>query len=211
MKNLLIIGAGGCGREVLQWVKDINAREPEWRIKGFLDENLHALDGRRCDCGILCTPSKYEVQPDDIFVCAIGNGRTRKRIIEDIESRNGRFTSLIHPTAAVADTAVLGKNIILYPYSFISDNAVVGDGCIINMYSSIAHDVIMGEYCTVSAHCNITGMCLVGDRVFMGSGARMVPGVSVGNDVFICAGSTVMSRVRDGAKVIGTPAKKAGF
>lgn len=211
MKNLVIIGAGGCGREVLQWAKDINARTPVWKIKGFLDDDMHALDGRRCEYNVLGIPDQYEVQPDDEFVCAIGNGKIRKKIMEDMEFRGGRFTSVIHPTAIISDTAILGKSVILYPYSLISDNAAVGDGCIINKYSSVAHDVVMGEYCTISAHCDITGMCMVGDRVFMGSGARTVPGVSVGNDVFICAGSTVMSRVRDGLKVIGTPARKAGF
>ncbi len=211
MKNILIIGAGGCGREVLQWIKDINTKTPVWKIKGFLDDDLHALDGKNCDYGILCIPSKYEVQPDDEFICAIGNSRIREKIMEGIESRNGRFTSIIHPTAIVADTAVLGKGVVLYPYSLVSDHAKVDDGCIINMYSSIAHDVIMGKHCTISAHCDITGMCTVGDRVFMGSGASTIPGISVGNDAFICAGSTVMSRVRNNVKVIGTPAKKAGF
>ena len=79
------------------------------------------------------------------------------------------------------------------------------------MHSTVAHDSVLGEYCTISAHCDITGMCKLGDRVFMGSGARTVPSAKVGSDVFICAGSTVMSRIKDGMKVIGIPAKKAAF
>ena len=65
MKNLVIIAAGGCGREVLQWAKDINEIEHRWNIKGFLDDNLEALEGLRCDVSILSTIDEYDVQPDD--------------------------------------------------------------------------------------------------------------------------------------------------
>ena len=211
MKNLVIIGAGGCGREVLQWAKDINNVRTAWNIRGFLDDDMNALDGKRCDCDVLSTVDEYEIQPEDEFICSIGDGAIRKEIIDKMEAKGAVFTSVIHPTAVVADTAEMGKGMILYPYSLVSDNARIGDYCIINMFSSVAHDVVMGDYCTISAHCDVTGMCEVGDRVFMGSGARIVPGATVGNDVFICAGSTVMSKVKDGVKVIGLPAKKAGF
>lgn len=211
MNNLLIIGAGGCGREVLQWAKDINRTSMKWNIKGFLDDNPDALNGLRCDVTVVGSCNDYIPQADDEFVCCIGNSATRKRIIEEMEAKGAKFVNIVHPTSIVADSAVLGKATILYPYSIISDNAELGDGCIINMHSTVAHDSTLGEYCTISAHCDITGMCRLGDRVFMGSGARTVPSAKVGNDVFICAGSTVMSKIKDGLKVIGVPAKKAAF
>ncbi len=211
MKNILIIGAGGCGREVLQWIKDINAVSSTWNIKGFIDDNPDALEGLRCDVSVVGSIKNYVPQPDDRFVCCIGNSNVRKQVIENLEARGAVFESVVHPTSIVAESALLGKNVVLYPYSIISDNAELGDGCIINMHSTIAHDSVLGEYCTISAHCDVTGMCRLGDRVFMGSGARTVPGAKVGSDVFVCAGSTVMSRIKDGMKVIGVPAKKAAF
>ncbi len=211
MKNLLIIGAGGCGREVLQWAKDVNKVSETWNIKGFLDDNPAALEGLRCDVEVVGSTDSYQPQPDDQFVCCIGSSAVRKKVIEKMEAKGAEFVSVIHPTSIVADSAKLGRALILYPYSIISDNADIGDGCIINMHSTIAHDSTLGEYCTISAHCDVTGMCRLGDRVFMGSGARTVPSARVGSDVFICAGSTVMSRVKDGLKVIGVPAKKAVF
>ena len=44
MKNIIIVGASGLGREVLEWIKDINEVSPRWKIKGFIDDNLAALD-----------------------------------------------------------------------------------------------------------------------------------------------------------------------
>ena len=211
MKNLLIIGAGGCGREVLQWAKDINEIEKCWEIKGFLDDDVDALKEKICDVQVIAKVDDYVVTPDDEFVCCIGNSNIRKLVTEKLKAKGGRFVTLIHPNAIIADSCRLGEGVIVYPFALISDNAIIGDGCIINMHSSVAHDSVLGEYCTISAHCDITGMCKVGDRVFMGSTSHMVPGSRIGNDVYICAGSTVMARVRDGLKVLGNPAKIVKF
>ncbi|MBO6130040.1 MAG: acetyltransferase [Pseudobutyrivibrio sp.] len=211
MKNLVIIAAGGCGREVLQWAKDINKKEKRWKIKGFIDDNLNVLDGLRCDVKVLSTVDEYEIQADDEFICCIGNSRIRRVVVEKLKTKGAIFTTLIHPTASIAETCTLGEGVIVYPYALISDNALIGDQCIINMYSSVAHDSHLGEYCTISAHCDITGMCSLGDEVFMGTTANMVPGSRIGDNVYICAGSTVMGSVRDDNKVLGNPAKIVKF
>lgn len=211
MKNLVIVAAGGCGREILQWAKDINEVEERWNIKGFIDDNLNALDGLKCSIRVLSTIDAYKVCPDDEFVCCIGNGQIRKMVVEKLKAKGAVFTSLFHPNAIIADSCKIGDGVIIYPYALISDNADIGDGCIINMYSSVAHDSVLGEYCTISAHCDITGMCTLGNRVFMGSSSHIVPASKIGNDVYICAGSTVMSRVRKGNKVLGNPAKIVKF
>lgn len=211
MKNLVIVAAGGCGREVLQWAKDINKVENRWNIKGFIDDKLTALDGLKCSATVLSAIDDYEVLSDDEFVCCIGNGKVRKIVVEKLKAKGAIFTTLIHPNAVVSDSCTLGEGVIIYPYALISDNVQIKDGCIVNMYSSVAHDSVLGEYCTISAHCDITGMCSLGDCVFMGTTSHMVPGTKIGNNVYICAGSTVMARVRDGMKVLGNPAKIIKF
>lgn len=211
MKNLVIVAAGGCGREVLQWAKSINEKEQRWNIRGFIDDNLAALEGLKCDVPILSRIDDYDVHPDDEFVCCIGNSNTRKMVVEKLKTKGAVFTTFVHPNAVIADSCTLGEGVIIYPYALISDNAIIGDGCIINMYSSVAHDSVLGEYCTVSAHCDITGMCQIGNRVFMGTTSHIVPGSKIGDDVYICAGSTVMATVRSGKKVLGNPAKIVNF
>lgn len=211
MKNLVIVAAGGCGREVLQWAKDINELEMRWNIKGFIDDNLNALDGVKCDMAIISAIDDYKLDADDEFVCCIGNSKSRKTVVEKLKQKGAVFTTLIHPTAVIADSCMLGEGVVIYPYALISDNTIIGDGCIINMYSSVAHDSILGEYCTISAHCDITGMCKLGARVFMGSTSNMVPSTKIEDDAYICAGSTVMGRVKEGMKVLGNPAKIVKF
>ena len=211
MKNLIIIGAGGCGREVLQWAKDVNRHNQIWNIKGFLDDNKNALCGKKCDIEVISSVDEYVIQPEDVFACAIGNSIIRRLVMEKMRVKGANFVNLIHPTSFVTDSFTLGYGIILYPYSIISDNAVVSDGCIINMHSSVAHDSFVGAYTTVSAYCDITGNCKIGEEVFMGTSVKMAPGTKIGNKAFLCAGSIIMTRVKDGVKVMGNPAKKMAF
>ena len=211
MKNLIIIGAGGCGREVLQWAKDINEVEDRWNIKGFIDDDPEALNGKTCSVTVLAGVDEYVIDPEDEFVCCIGNSAVRRAVVEKMKDKGAVFASVIHPSAVIADSCSLGEGVIIYPFALISDNAVIGDGCIINMHSSVAHDSVLGSYCTISAHCDVTGMCSLGNNVFMGSTSQIVPGSRIGDDVYICAGSTVMTRLRSGVKVLGNPAKIVKF
>ncbi len=211
MKNLILIGAGGCGREVLQWAKDVNRASPRWKIKGFLDDNPNALDGKACDAKIIGTIADYSPQDDDEFLCCLGTSATRERVFNTLQARGARFTTLAHPTAVVSDSCELGEGVILYPFALVSPNAKIGRGCIINMYSSVTHDCQLGEFCTISGHCDITGACVLGARVFMGSSSQITPGTQLGDDVWICAGSCVMTRARAGVKLLGVPAKIVKF
>lgn len=208
MKRLIILGAGKCGREVLQWAKDINEVEHRWKYFAFLDYDTEALKEKNCDAEIIANDEDYDIQPDDEFVCAIGSGLLRKKLMTKMEAKGAKFVNLRHPTAIVASSAVLQKGIILYPYSIITADVNIGKGCIINMHTSVGHDVRMGEYCTISPNCHITGACTLGDNVFMGVNSSIIPSIYVGDNAYICAGSTVMTKVRADTRVMGCPAQR---
>lgn len=211
MKNLIIIGAGGCGRELLQWVRDINKVEHRWKIKGFLEYDNHSLDDIDCSAGIIGNDDNYSLCENDEFVCGIGDCHTREKVIKKFLSKGAKFINLIHPTSIVADTSRIGIGVIIYPFSSISVNTTIGNGTLINSHVSIGHDTEIGSFCTISAHCDITGMCFLGDRVFMGSSSHIIPSTKIENDAYICAGSTVMTQVKSGTKVLGTPARAVNF
>lgn len=208
MKRLIIMAAGGCGREILQWALDMNEKVPRWDFFGFLDYDEHILDGKNSVAAIIGNDDNYEICDNDEFICAVGNGTLREKIINKMEGRGAKFINLIHPTAIIARSVKLGGGVVVYPYSLITADTTIGKGCMINMNCSVAHDVEMGEYCTISPNCNITGMCRIGKHVFMGTGVQIIPAMKVEDGAYICAGSVVMTRVKEGTKVIGNPAKR---
>lgn len=67
MKNLVIVGAGGMGRTVYDIVCESRGYGMEYNVKGFIDDDLSALDGFTGYPPLLGTVSDYLPAPDDVF------------------------------------------------------------------------------------------------------------------------------------------------
>ncbi len=210
MKELIIVGAGGMGREILQWVKDINKKEKTWEIKGFIDDNPEALTKYPCDLAVIGTINDWEPGDNEVFACAIGQPKMKQKIVEMLKIRGAKFTSIIHPLAYVGDENVIGEGLIAYPRACVTTNVTIGNFVAL-LSSSIGHDAVVGDYSTISAYTDITGGCCLGERVFIGTHVSIIPERKIGDDAFLCAGSVIMSDVKPGAKMMGNPAKSIGF
>ncbi|MGO9022305.1 MAG: acetyltransferase [Syntrophobacteraceae bacterium] len=212
MKRLLIIGAGGFGRELLGWSRDIPFNARDWAVGGFLDANPAALDGYQVDLPILGDPMTISPSENDVLTCAIGDPKAKLRIVEALKRKGGRFISIIHPTAVVGPLCRLGEGCILCPAVVITTNVTIGDFVTVNVAATVGHDVVVGEGCTICGHADITGAALLGKGVFVGSHASILPKASIGDYAIVGAGSVVLRKVREGATVMGVPAKQvAGF
>lgn len=210
MKDIVIIGAGGFGREVLQWIKDINKVKPTWNIVGFLDDNLNALDGFVCDYKVVGTIQDWQPKESERFVMAVANPKTKQVIAENMKAKGAIFTSLIHPTAQISDISQIGEGLVMYPNSVITVNTRIGD-FVSFLSSGMGHDGEIGDYSTISSYCDITGGVKLGKRVFLGSHVTIIPQRKIGDDVYIAAGSVVVTNIKDGTRVFGNPAKKMDF
>lgn len=209
-RNLVIIGAGQCGREVFTWALQSQEAGTPLRIKGFLDHNRDVLQGYRYDVGILATVDDYEIEPDDVFIGAIGNPVAKARCCSRIEEKGGRFINIIHPLANVGKNIELGQGVVLAPFSSITADAKIGNHVSIGAFSNAAHDTVIGDWCQISSHCGLNGMAVLGEGAFVGSHACVLPGVKVGSWAYVGAGSVVLRDVANGMKVFGNPAVVIG-
>ena len=207
MQKLIIVGAGGCGRDVLHWAVDCTAAGADWQPLGFIDDNPQALSGLKCTHPLLGSITDWQPQEDQLFICAIADPALRRSIVSLLNDKGAHFTSLIHPTVRVVATATLGQGVILSPYVTVSDNAVVGDFVFVNLHSALGHDSHTGDYTTICSFCDVTGGVQLGPGVYLGSRVTVVPGVSIGEQAFLCAGSVVMNNIAPGVKVLGNPAR----
>lgn len=126
MKNLIIIGAGGMGRTIYSNALESIGYGETFLVRGFIDDNLHALDGFPNYPPIIGTIRDYNPDVDDVFVSSIG-GQSRKSCMEEIIRRNGVFMELIHKTARIYTNASLGKGNFIGAYTVIGNDAVIGD------------------------------------------------------------------------------------
>lgn len=208
MRDLIIVGAGGFGREVYCWARDANEQGRTWRVSGFLDDNPDALSRYRMDIGVLGSLATYQMKPQDLFVCAIGKPADRRRVCEYLRRSECTMATIIHPTAIIAPGSQVDSGAIICPFALISAHAHVGADSAVYYHTSIDHDARVGMFCQISAHCDITGAARLGDEVFLGSHATVLPGVSVGDRAVVGAGAVVRHDVETGTTVVGIPAHR---
>ena len=72
MKQLLILGAGGMGKEILYTAQHSIGYGTEFVVKGFLDFPNQDWDTNVYP-PILGIEDDYKIQSNDIFTCSIGN------------------------------------------------------------------------------------------------------------------------------------------
>ena len=206
MLDIIIVGAGGFGREVRQLLPACLA-ETKYRFKGYLgkDQGVAADDeGRRLT---LADPEMYRPVPTDRFALAIGNMDARKRTVESIVEKGGVFVSLIHPCAMVAKTAKLGRGVVLYPFAVVSNEATLGDFVKLNYYASAGHNAELGAYSLLAPYATVNGFSVLEEQVYMSTHSTVAPVVTVGRGSKISANSAAMKDVPAGSLVHGVPGR----
>lgn len=215
-RDLIIVGAGGHGREVFGLVAALNAAAPEsvWTVIGFADDT--APEGEvasrlvRLDAWVVCSVDGLaRVSTGELSaVVAVGDAAVRRDLSRRVAAQGIDLApALVHPTASIGPDVVLDPGVVVAAGTHITTNVDVGAGTQVNVGCSLSHDVTLGEHVTLSPGCRLTGGVTVGDGAFFGVGAVVGPGVVIGAGATVGAGSVVLHDVPAGTTVYGVPAR----
>jgi len=208
MLDLVIVGAGGFGREVYQWARA--AFDPaEYQVKGFLSNRPDDLKGRQIEAAVLGNDESYRIEPGDRFLFAIGRPEIKRHMIERLKARGARFATLIHPTAVVAATAEIGEGVVVCPFCTVSDHVRLEDFAMLNFYASVGHDARIGRYAILSPYATVNGFSVLGEEAFLGSHVTVTAGRKLGDGVRVSANVAVHADVPPRTLVYGVSPKKA--
>lgn len=185
MEKLLLVGAGGFGRVVLEHASTLYDC-------AFLDDgDATVVDGVPI-IGKTGDVASFYPEYKKLLV-TIGNNKLRERIYEEAASIGFTFPNIIHPTAYISPHAHIGSGCVILNNAVIQNNTKCGDGCILNPGVELHHDSSIGNYCLIYTNSVVRSLTHVGNRVWIGSNASVSTSASVQDDGRVDDGEVIKS------------------
>ena len=209
MKHIVIIGAGGHGREVADIARHQGRVNNAIEVLGFVDDNrdLHgqSLDG----LPVLGDWSWFEGagHKDVAVVCAVGSPQICRRLVERANALGLSFASVVSPLAHISSFARLGQGVTIFPDVVINTGAFIDSYSILNVAATVSHDAIVGCYSNINPGAHLAGNVTIGEGCYIGMGANVIQGRTVGAWSVVGAGAVVIRDLPDGVTAVGVPAE----
>lgn len=207
MKDIVIIGAGGFGREVAWLIDDINKVEYKWNIVGFVDDN-EDIQGKDINGYTVVGNIEWLKSQELNVINAIGDPIVKKKVMEKLINSNNQYPVLIHPSVICSNKLNIGEGSIICAGSILTVNIEIGKHVIINLDCTIGHDAVIGDYSTILPSVNVSGFVKIGDCVNVGTGSAIIQGVRIKENTLIGAGAVVVKDITESGTYVGVPVRK---
>lgn len=204
---MIVIGAGGHAKEILQVLTDDDNLRGLCFFDEFLTDDNAQLFGR-----FTILRTMHDVQAhfreDNRYVLGTGTPASRKVLHERFQQAGGKLQAVIHSQVRIGTYGVqLGDGVNVMFDVFISNNVTIGTGCLLNYGCNIHHDSAVGHFTELAPGCQVLGGARIGELCSIGAGAIILPGVTIGDNSTVGAGAVVTKDVPDKAVVVGNPAR----
>lgn len=205
MKDIVILGSGGFGREVHWLIEEINNVKPQWNLLGYVDD-IHPIGELINGFPVLGTTEWLNNQELNV-VCAVGDPDTKKMILDKLNSSKNTYPILIHPDVKYSSSVKFGEGSIICAGNILTVNIEIGKHVIINLDCTVGHDALIDDYSTILPSVNVSGNVIIEKCVSVGTGTQIIQGVKIGKHTIIGAGSVVTKEIEPNVVAVGIPAR----
>lgn len=214
MKDIVIYGAGGYGREIACLIKRINNEEqPTWNLIGFFDDGVNPGDSNEYGCILGNIETLNEWPTPLAVVFAIGSPKVVELLYNKVQNQNIEFPNIIAPDALFLDkeNVNIGRGNVICSRCLISCNVTIGDFNTLNCSINIGHDAKIGSFNSIMPAVKISGGVSIGNRNFLGVNSVILQYKSIGDDSIIGASSVILRNIKSSGTYVGNPAKKIQY
>ena len=209
--GIVILGAGGFGREVLWLVRELSAlrAEPGWTIVGFLDDDPAKIGSILCGIPVLGRTNSIREGEPRVYscICGQGNPSVKRKLVNATRDYAKDFPVVVHPSVKRSEFVSIGRGSILTANCILTTQVSLGEFVTVNLGCTIGHDVTIGDYVTLAPGVHVSGSVRIGQGAKVCTGAVLLPGVAIGCDTVVGAGAVVTKDLPDGVIAVGVPAR----
>jgi sugar O-acyltransferase (sialic acid O-acetyltransferase NeuD family) len=209
--RIVIVGAGGFGREVLDVIERIQIEKGSPECLGFLVDREYGAPGTVVNgLPILGGPEWLAENGNGVrVICAIAAPHLRLPMVRRLVELGAAFCTLIHPDAVITRRVSVGDGSIIAAGCVITNNVTIGRHVHLNLSCTIGHDVVVDDFVTLSPGCHVSGNVRIGQGAFVGTGANFLEKLGIGEWSRVGAGAAVTVDVEPNTTVVGVPGRVA--
>ena len=213
MQDIILIGSGGCMRELFWQIQELNKEVPSWNVLGYVDKqpDMGTVTVGKQSCPYL--------GDDDFLLAKEEEKEAQEKEVSDIDGTLEAeqklllnpyiiFPSICLDSTKTCDDLVMGQGCIVSMDCRISTNVRLGDFVFLNTGAKICHDGVVGSYTTLGPDVTLAGNVTAGESCCLGLGAKVIQGITIGKNVTVGAGAVVVRNLPDGLTAAGVPAKQ---
>ena len=209
MEKIVIVGAGGFGREVKMLIDQINSVSHIYDFLGFYDDGHEKKTVINYNKVLGSIEDLVKINAKINVVIAIGLPNVKRIIVEKLKTNsNIIFPTLIHPSVLIGHEFVsIGKGCIICAGNIITCNIEIKDFVILNLMCSVGHDTTINSFASFMPSVNISGEVIIHEEVYVGTGAKIINQLEIGRQTIIGAGAVVSKSLPEKCTAVGIPAK----
>ncbi len=185
-EKLLLVGAGGLGRVVLEYAQS------EYEC-AFVDDGKE-IGTEVNSCKVIGKIADIEKLFNEYhkLIVTIGNNKLRESIYRNAEQIGYEFPNIILPSVYISAYSTIGNGCIFLNNVVIENNAKVGNGVILSSGVEIHHDGAVGNNVLIYTNSVVRSLTQVGDRTHIGSTLTIGTRVTLPEDSVIEDGRTIL-------------------
>jgi sugar O-acyltransferase (sialic acid O-acetyltransferase NeuD family) len=209
-RQLLLVGAGGLGRETAEAVRAVNAVRPTWRLVGFLDDDPGVQGDLVGGVPVVGPIETVHDHPGaDVVICTgrPDNYTSRRLIAQRLGLDDERYATVVHPSATMGASCRVGVGSVLLARVDLTADVAVGRHVAVMPQVVLTHDVSVEDWATLASGVRLGGGCKVGEEAYVGSGTCVREGLTIGKRAMVGMGSVVTRDVPDERLWYGAPAR----
>lgn len=188
MKQLAILGASGHGKVVAE-----AALRSGWGGVEFYDDAWpeKRKAGKWVVSGDTAALLKALSRFDGVIVAIDGNA-IRMEKIALLQEAGARMATIVHPSAMVSDSVLLGVGTVVMAGAVVNADSVVGVGVILNTSCSVDHEGVLGDGVYIGPGAHLADSVHVGDLSWVGIGAAVGQGARIERGTVVGVGEAVV-------------------